>query len=312
MHEVEFFAEYCVIQIVQSDLPVLKKRSLIKKVFEMEAYGDCAFTQLRTIEELIECQYTFLFKKEEMFDYNERKRYYDFLAAEFCEREETSDSDGNEEFDDFFDPDSDDFVYAYWSEKYPEKNGLICVDSGKSAWKEMVLRGHIRGDGAIELEEMDFVETIGELSELLLGESLREYTLFYLNTIAKSDVPDEGKRRLIHLYLSLTAMALSGTKYGSGVHSKARAAMVEKGWAAAGQPEGFEIRDYAETEKQFRERLTEEAEKTVIFDDEEMNTAIELDNEYKNILRGLYAFAILTNAIEKLTKEDYLALFGMD
>ncbi|MDR3167298.1 MAG: hypothetical protein LBT93_05090, partial [Treponema sp.] len=58
MHELEDTVESFIRIIANSSVPVLKKRTLIHKMFEIESYGDCGFTNSRTIDEMVACKYS--------------------------------------------------------------------------------------------------------------------------------------------------------------------------------------------------------------------------------------------------------------
>lgn len=138
MHQMEDFIEEAVRAAATSDLPVLRKRSLIHVLFELETYGDCGFTNLRTIEEMLECQYSFSFRVQEMFDYAQRKAFYD--AGENGE-------DGDPYFGD--------------------EPGICYVDSGTKPWEAMVKAGAIKGEGALPLETLSFAETLKQVVPLI-------------------------------------------------------------------------------------------------------------------------------------------------
>ncbi len=140
MHEMEGFVEETIIIIAGLEIPILDKRNLIHTLFDMEGYGDCGFTNLRTINEMIECQYTFIFEPNEMFDYESRKEFYDNSNEMTFE---------------------EDLLYRY--------NGKICVDSGSNAWKGMVTAGKITGEGAKPVTILPFIDVIRKVRPLLDG-----------------------------------------------------------------------------------------------------------------------------------------------
>lgn len=143
----EAYIEEAVRATALSDLPVQRKRDLIYTLFDMETYGDCGFTNLRTIEEMIECNYSFVFDKTEMYDYKENKSFYD------QEIEEGPTGNGD--------------VYRYLSENNPEYNGKVCIDSGSEAWEEMVKIGAIQGNGAKPVQLLSPLEVIKQSLELI-------------------------------------------------------------------------------------------------------------------------------------------------
>jgi hypothetical protein len=146
MHDLEDVTELFVKEIANSDLPTLKKRTLIYKVFEFRDHGDCGFTNLRTINEMVGCKYSFLFKKDEMYDYNERKEFYDaFKNNSYRE-------DGD--------------VYIYWNgDAYDES--IVCVDTNTKGWEGMVTQGLISGEGSEKILEMNFIDALKEISIVL-------------------------------------------------------------------------------------------------------------------------------------------------
>jgi polyhydroxyalkanoate synthesis regulator phasin len=152
MHELEDTVESFIRIIANSNVPVLRKRILIHKMFEIESYGDCGFTNLRTIDEMVACKYSFLFEKEQMYDYNERKEFYDNIEHA--------------------PPHKDGDVYAYWNGEHFEKR--VCVDSNTKAWEEMVERGLITGEGAVALEDMNFIEALKEVMDILKNKMRKE------------------------------------------------------------------------------------------------------------------------------------------
>jgi hypothetical protein len=115
-------------------------------VLEFREHGDCGFTNLRTINEMVGCKYSFLFKKDEMYDYNERKNFYD-----------TFKNNGYREDGD---------VYIYWNgEAYVEN--MVCVDSNTKAWEGMVAQGSILGEGSEKILEMSLIDALKEISFIL-------------------------------------------------------------------------------------------------------------------------------------------------
>ena len=140
MHQMEAFIEEAVRVTAHSGLPVGMKRSMICTLFEIESYGDCGFTNLRTINEMVQCQYTSLFDAEEMYDYKEHPEYY--------------------KDDDYTGPDG---VY------YDREQKKYCVDSGSKAWEIMVQNGMITGDAAEPVELMPFVKVFQAVHALMEG-----------------------------------------------------------------------------------------------------------------------------------------------
>lgn len=63
MHEMEDFAEYAVKVIRKSSHDNIQKCSIIKMIYELEENGDCSFTKLRNIKDLVACGYTVCIKR---------------------------------------------------------------------------------------------------------------------------------------------------------------------------------------------------------------------------------------------------------
>ena len=55
MHEIEDYIEEAVRVVSRSDIPVSEKRNLIYSLFKLEEYGDCGFTNRRTLKEMMAC-----------------------------------------------------------------------------------------------------------------------------------------------------------------------------------------------------------------------------------------------------------------
>lgn len=139
MHQIEDFVEFAIRRVATSDTSVQHKRNLIHTLLEMERYGDCSFTNLRTIREMTDCFYSFTFDAEEMYDYNEHPERY--------QKECNIHSSGQVYFD--------------------RETGKYCIDSGSEAWQEMVKAGAITGEGACPVELLPFAETLEQLKNLL-------------------------------------------------------------------------------------------------------------------------------------------------
>lgn len=145
MHEIEDYVEAGILAIACSNLSIADKRDYIYSLLEMEAYGDCSFTNLRTLKEQIACSFTFVFPKEEMYDYSENRKFYD---EELPNRYAFGQGD----------------LYFSWNNP-----SQICIDSGSEAWKEMVKIGKIQGEGARPVKRKGDMETL-KLVKNLLGE----------------------------------------------------------------------------------------------------------------------------------------------
>ncbi|QQO08777.1 hypothetical protein [Breznakiella homolactica] len=150
MHEIEYFVEIGVRAVAGSGLPVQEKRNLIYTLFRLEEYGDCSFTNARTIREMAECRYTFLFDKEEMWDYETNRGFYDTGGLE-------KDSYGI----------GDLYIYHDYDDRFPEGDNKICVDSGSPAWEEIVKAGKITGPDAQPVEQVNSLEAL-RIVKLLL------------------------------------------------------------------------------------------------------------------------------------------------
>jgi len=148
-HNLEDVIELSVKHIAQSDeFSTQEKRDLIYSLFQIQEMGDCGFTHLRTIEDMATCQYTFLFDKNQMYDYEEKRDIYDNNPQARSEYRNGG-------------------VYIYGDK--------FCVDSGSEAWAEMVKTGAIAGEGALPVKRVDnfmIVNLVGEIfhGELLTGD----------------------------------------------------------------------------------------------------------------------------------------------
>lgn len=150
MWEMEEFVELGVNAVGESDMPVAAKRNLIYTLYIFEQNGDCGFTNMRSLKPMVNSQYTFLFNKEEMFDYKQNRNFYDDeLPAQ-----------------DAFDM-GDIYIYEDFDDMFPEADGKICVDSGSPAWEAMVQAGKITGEGAEPVTELGLMETLKTVKDLL-------------------------------------------------------------------------------------------------------------------------------------------------
>lgn len=172
MHEMEYLTELGVVSIAGSDLSLQQKRNIIHTLFEMESHGDCGFTNLRTITEMLECQYSFLFEPKEMFDFESNREFYDSLPD-------------NALYDKgciypYYAPEDDD---GQWT-------GQVCVDSGSEAWEGMVRAGKITGEGAKPVELLPFVEAVRVVRPFIDDDD--DYALEGLAmTVAMTDIIEE-------------------------------------------------------------------------------------------------------------------------
>ena len=150
MHDMEAFTEAAVRATADSGLPIQEKRSLIHSLFILESQGDTGFTNARTLKQMVECRYTFLFDKEQMWDYEANRRFYDIDLPR-----KVSFGHGS--------------VYPYrnFGGDFPEADGKLCVDSGSPAWKAMVEAGKITGEGAAPPEQLGGLETLQKAKYLI-------------------------------------------------------------------------------------------------------------------------------------------------
>lgn len=166
MYQIEDFIESAVRTIAMSGLDKQEKRNLIYTLFEMEEHGDCGFTNLRTISEMVECSYSFAFDAKDMYDYTENPDRYNL--EQYC----------YSEGDVYYDPQTDKF----------------CVDSGSRAWEEMVKIGAIAGEGANPVDLLPYIEVLKQL-KLLMGTmdryTLEGYQTLMLLTGAFDEMTDE-------------------------------------------------------------------------------------------------------------------------
>ncbi|MCL2579982.1 MAG: hypothetical protein FWE32_08135 [Oscillospiraceae bacterium] len=143
MHEIEAFVGAAVCAAADSGLPASEKRNLIHTLFNLESKGDTGFTNARTLKETTQCQYTFVFDKQDMWDYAENRRYYDIDLP----RKEGYTNGGL-------------YICRGQAGGFPEWEGKVCVDAGSKAWQAMVNAGKITGQGAAPVRQMDEQETL--------------------------------------------------------------------------------------------------------------------------------------------------------
>ena len=151
MHEIEDYIEEAIRVVSRSDMPVSEKRSMIYSLLRLEEYGDCGFTNLRTLKEMMDCQYTFVFDKTEMYDYEANRGYYDDLSKKGgC-------SQGAP-----YTLVARDAVTNEWV-KHGDK---VCIDSGSDAWRGMVAAGAIAGEGAAPVERLENLDVLRKVKKL--------------------------------------------------------------------------------------------------------------------------------------------------
>ena len=151
MHEIEDYIEEAIRVVSRSDMPVSEKRSMIYSLLRLEEYGDCGFTNLRTLKEMMDCQYTFVFDKTEMYDYEANRGYYDDLSKKGgC-------SQGAP-----YTLVARDAVTNEWV-KHGDK---VCIDSGSDAWRGMVAAGAIAGEGVAPVERLENLDVLRKVKKL--------------------------------------------------------------------------------------------------------------------------------------------------
>lgn len=134
MKEIESYVERAIREVSRSVLDEQEKRNIIYTLYRLEELGDCGFTNLRTLSEQVRCKYTFLFSREQMYDYTARRRFYD---------------DELPKLNAFANGD------IYFTGVLLNPPDMVCVDSGSQAWEAMVELGAIRDLGAQPVEELD-------------------------------------------------------------------------------------------------------------------------------------------------------------
>lgn len=167
MYQIEDFIESAVKVVANSTLALQQKRNLIYTLFEMEGCGDCGFTNLRTIKEMIACSYSFAFEAEQMYNYHSHRELYDGANR---------------------------MPYREGDAYYDDDAGKYCIDSGSEAWSEMVKIGAITGDGAIPVELLDYKDVLRTLKTLM--PAMDRYTrngfeMLALITFATDEMSDQ-------------------------------------------------------------------------------------------------------------------------
>lgn len=179
MHEIEAYVEAAVRAAAVSDMTVSEKRNMIYSLFQMEEYGDCGFTNRRTLAEMIASQYTFVFDKTQMYDYAEKRAFYDGLSRK----------------DSYSQGDVYSFViYNPASDQWEEQDGKVCVDSGSEAWRGMVNKGAVTGEGAQPVERLADLDVLRKVNRLLgpLDDSLMQaHALLFIFSGALDALPEE-------------------------------------------------------------------------------------------------------------------------
>lgn len=179
MHEIEAYVEAAVRAVAGSDMPVSDKRDMIYSLFQMEEYGDCGFTNRRTLAEMLASQYTFVFDKTQMYDYAENRAFYDALSRK----------------NSYLQGDVYSFViYNPASDQWEEQDGKVCVDSGSEAWKGMVASGFITGEGAKPVKRLADLDVLRKVKKLLgpLDDYLMQaHALLFVFSGALDVLPEE-------------------------------------------------------------------------------------------------------------------------
>ena len=127
MHEIEDYIEEAIRVVSRSDMPVSEKRSMIYSLLRLEEYGDCGFTNLRTLKEMMD-----LSKKGGC----SQGAPYTLVAR--------------------------DAVTNEWV-KHGDK---VCIDSGSDAWRGMVAAGAIAGEGAAPVERLENLDVLRKVKKL--------------------------------------------------------------------------------------------------------------------------------------------------
>ena len=179
MHAIEDYIEEAIRIVSRSDMPVSEKRNMIYSLLRLEEYGDCGFTNLRTLKEMMDCQYTFVFDKAEMYDYGTNRDYYDGLSKKGgC-------SQGAP-----YALVARDAVTNEWV-KHDDK---VCIDSGSYAWRCMVADGAIAGEGAAPVErlaDLDVLRKVKKLWEPMDDYYMQAHGGLFLLSGAVDDLPEE-------------------------------------------------------------------------------------------------------------------------
>ena len=175
MHDMEAFIEAAVRAVAASGLPVQEKRNLIHSLLLLESRGG-GFTNTRTLRQLVECAYTFLFDKEEMWDYAENRRYYDIDLPR-----KASFGQGG--------------IYPYhdFGGAFPQADGKLCVDSGSAAWARMVQAGKITGEGAQPVERLHHLDVLRKSKYLITRQTGRMESPVRQGLIAAFFTADAGR-----------------------------------------------------------------------------------------------------------------------
>lgn len=173
MHEIEDYVEAAIIEISRSVITEDEKRNLIYTLFRLEELGDCSFTNMRTLRQLVNCQYTFLFPKEKMYDYAGNRHFYE---EELPHLQAFANGD------------------VYFTGVLVNPPDMVCVDSGSEAWDKMVEAGAIHGVGARPVEELDPLYTLRRIRLLMsyMDERLvRAHLELFLFSGALERLPEE-------------------------------------------------------------------------------------------------------------------------
>ena len=189
MHDMECFVECAVDVVAASGLPLQQKRDMIHTLFCLEKNGDCGFTHCRTTRPMVESQYTFLFDKEEMYDYAHNRAFYD---EELPNKAAFSMGDL--------------YIYENYDDEYPEADGKICVDSGFPPWDGMVAAGKITGEGALLVKRLPIHEallTARQLIEAAHGKMNNYLRDGYLMTLFMSDACEDFTSGMPDSYFSM-------------------------------------------------------------------------------------------------------------
>ena len=165
-YNIELYIKEAIAATAKSTLTITEKRNLIYSLFSLAAFSECGFINRDSLTELIECQYTFVFPKEEMYNYQQKQSFYDTLA----QNQELINGD----------------VYT------PADNpDLICVDSGSDAWQAMVSLGKIHGEGTRPICVLAPITTLLTAKELIGKFSSMQVYRAHLKLLQLSNAVDD-------------------------------------------------------------------------------------------------------------------------
>lgn len=151
IHEIRDYIEEAIRVVSRPDMPVSEKRSMIYSLLRLEEYGDCGFTNLRTLKEMMDCQHTSVFDKTEMYDREANRGYCDDLSRKGGCSQGTP-----------YMLVARDVVTSEWV-KHGDK---VCINSGSDAWRGMTAAGAIVGEGAAPVERLENLDVPRKVKKL--------------------------------------------------------------------------------------------------------------------------------------------------